>query len=166
MSHGALPPPSVVCVGCGQRLDLTRDRCAACGQAVVREPEDSDPTWPEPVENPAIVGTPLAGANRQERLDRIVRDLDVSVRRAGPTLQLTLLLRRGNPLPPLPVELGVSLLDAQGRHSGPPDAFVRIEALQEPVLCSVPARGLRTGDSAALSFNLGDANTELATLVQ
>ena len=153
-------------MGCGQRLDLTRDQCAACGKAVVREPEDSDPTWPEPVENPAIVGTSLAGANRQERLDRIVRDLDVTVRRAGPTLQLTLLLKRGNPLPQLPVELGVSLLDSQGRHSGPPDAFVRLEALQEPVLCSVPARGLRTGDPASLSFNLDDANTELATLVQ
>ena len=153
-------------MGCGQRLDLTRDQCAACGKAVVREPEDSDPTWPEPVENPAIVGTPLAGANRQERLDRIVRDLDVTVRRAGPTLQLTLLLKRGNPLPQLPVELGVSLLDSQGRHSGPPDAFVRLEALQEPVLCSVPARGLRTGDPASLSFNRDDAHPELATLVQ
>jgi len=136
-----------------------------CGKSVVREPEDSDPTWPEPVENPAIVGTPLASANRRERLERIVRELDVSVRRAGPTLQLTVSLRSGSPLPELPVELGVALLDAQGRHSGPADAFVRLEALDEPVLCSVPARGLRTGDSATLVFSLGDAQTELAATV-
>lgn len=133
---------------------------------MVREPEDSDPTWPEPVENPAIIGTPLAGANRKERLERIVRELDVTVRRAGPTLQVTLLLRRGSPLPELPIELGVSLLDAQGNHSGPPDAFVRLEALQEPVLCSIPARGLRTGDPATLAFHLGDAQTELPAQVR
>lgn len=137
-----------------------------CGKSVVREPEDSDPTWPEPVENPAIIGTPLAGANRKERLERIVRELDVTVRRAGPTLQVTLLLRRGSPLPELPIELGVSLLDAQGNHSGPPDAFVRLEALQEPVLCSIPARGLRTGDPATLAFHLGDAQTELPAQVR
>jgi hypothetical protein len=147
-------------------LDLKRDTCAACGKSVVREPEDSDPTWPEPVENPAIVGTPLAGANRQERLDRLVRALDVTVRRAGPTLQLTLLLKRGGPTPELPIDLGVSLLDANGHHSGPPDAFARLEALQEPALCSVPARGLRTGDPAALSFSIDEASTELATLVR
>ncbi|MBE7483978.1 MAG: hypothetical protein HS104_28930 [Polyangiaceae bacterium] len=147
-------------------MDLTRDHCAVCGKSVVREPEDSDPTWPEPVENPAIIGTPLAGANRKERLERIVRELDVTVRRAGPTLQVTLLLRRGSPLPELPIELGVSLLDAQGHHSGPPDAFVRLEALQEPVLCSIPARGSRTGDPATLAFNLGDAQTELPTQVR
>lgn len=125
---------------------------------MVREPEDSDPTWPEPVENPAILGTPLASANRKERLERLVRGLDVSVRRAGPTLQLTLLLRE-SPLPELPIEVGVSLLDAQGRHSGPPDAHVRIEASNESVMCSVPARGLRPGEVATLSFALGEAET-------
>ena len=166
MSHGALPPPSVVCVGCGQRLDLTLDHCAVCGKSVVREPQDSDPTWPEPIENPAIIGTPLAGANRRERLDRLVRSLEVTVRRAGPTLQLTVQLKRGNPLPELPMELGVAVLDSQGRHTGPPDAHVRLEALEEPVLCSVPARGLRSGDPVALAFSVGDAQTVLETTVQ
>lgn len=136
-----------------------------CGKSVVREPQDSDPTWPEPVENPAILGTPLAGANRKERLERVVRELELTVLRAGPTLQLTILLERAGPLPELPMELGVSLLDANGHHSGPPDAFVRLEAPQEPVICSVPARGLRTGDAARLAFSLGDAQTELGATV-
>lgn len=136
-----------------------------CGKSVVREPEDSDPTWPEPVENPAIMGTPLAGANKKERLDRLVRHLVVDVTRAGPTLQITVSIKRGMPFPELPIELGVSVLDAQGRHSGPPDAFVRIEALEEPVLCSVPPRGLRAGSSVALSFSAGNVDSELETLV-
>ncbi len=165
VSHGALPPPSVVCVGCGQRLDLSKDHCAACGKSVVREPADSDPTWPEPVENPAILGTALVGENRRERLERVVRRLDVQVRRAGPTLQLTLAVRPGGAPSELPLELGVSALDAQGRHSGPPDAFARMEVVGESVLCSVPARGLRAGDPVALRFSVGEAHAVLDATV-
>lgn len=137
---------------------------AACRRCP--ETPDSDPTWPEPVDQPAIVGTALAELTRKERFRRMVRGLEVTVQRTGPTLSITveLLEQRAGRLD-LPAEVGVTLLERSGRFGGIPDTFIRVERAADPVICSVPARGLQAGDPAILVLTQDDSIEEIQTLV-
>jgi len=147
------------------------EACPNCGASVqsgpiVVEPTDSDPTWPEPIENPAIEGTALAGINRAERFKRFVRAVTLRVHRAGPTLAVTLELRREPTLrAELPIELGITLVVPRSTFNGTPDVFVKLEELGESVICSVPARGLHSGDKALFVVSHGDTYQEVETVV-
>lgn len=96
-----------------------------------------------------------------------MRGLDISVQRAGPTLSITLELQRHRAFHvELPVEVGVTLLERSGRFGGIPDTFVRVEHVAEPIICSVPARGLHAGDPAVLVLTQDDVIEEIQTLVR
>jgi len=119
------------------------------------------------VEQPAIAGTALEAVSRREKFRRVVRGLDISVQRAGPTLSVTLELQRHRTFQvDLPMEVGIALLERSGRFGGIPDTFVRVEHVAEPIMCSVPARGLHAGDPAVLVLTLGDVIEEIQTLVR
>ena len=148
-----------------------RETCPACGASVqsgpvVVDPTDSDPTWPEPVENPAIEGTALSAANRTERFKRLVRAVTLTALRAGPTLSVTLVLRRDPALKlDLPIELGLTLVVPRTTFNGTPDVFVKLEDVGESVICSVPARGLHAGNSALFVVSHADAYEEVEVRV-
>ena len=130
------------------------------------DPTDSDPTWPEPIENPAIAGTALAGANRAERFKRFVRTITIRVHRAGPTLAVTLeLCRDPAQRAELPLELGLTLVVPRTTFNGTPDVFAKLEEVGESVMCSVPARGLHAGDKALFVVSHGDTYEQVETVV-
>ena len=119
------------------------------------------------MDQPAIVGTALAELSRKERFRRMVRGLEVLVHRTGPTLSITFeLQQRKAERVDLPAEVGVTLLERSGRFGGIPDTFIRVERADEPVMCSVPARGLHAGDPAVLVLTQDDALEEVQTLVR
>lgn len=156
------PRSGASCPSCGARLSAPSAACGRCPDDL-----DSDPTWPEAVEQPAIAGTALSALSRQERFRRTVRGLDITVHRAGPTLSITVELQRNRAATvELPVEIGVTLLERSGRFGGIPDTFIRVERPAEPVICSVPARGLHPGDPAVLVLTQGDVLEEIQTLVR
>lgn len=150
------------CPSCGSKLSAPAVSCERCPDGL-----SSDPTWPEPVEHAAVAGVRVAVNTKQEKLARIARALTVTVHRAGPTLAITAELQSyRSSLVELPVDVGVTLLERSGIFDGIPDTFIRLERAAEPVMCSVPARGLRAGDPAVLVLTNGDVKEEIQTLVR
>lgn len=162
VTEGDAVRPGASCPSCGSKLSAPSVPCPRCPEEV-----SSDPTWPEPVEHAAVAGVTIAVSSRQDKLARIARALTVIVHRAGPTLSITAELQSyRSSLVELPVELGVALLERSGIFDGIPDTFIRLERPAEPVMCSVPARGLRAGDAAVLVLTNGDVKEEIQTLVR
>jgi hypothetical protein len=146
--------------------------CPSCGASVksgpiVVEPTDSDPTWPEPIENPAIEGTALASAGRSERFKRLVGALVLTARRAGPTLSVTVQVKAAPGVgATLPLELGLTLVAPRTTFNGAPDVFVKLEEPGESAICSVPARGVQAGDTALFVLTHGDAYEQVELRVR
>jgi hypothetical protein len=128
---------------------------------------DSDPTWPEPVSQPALGAAKRESMVRADAFRRVVRGVEITISRHGTTLSVTLELpvdraAKGD----LPMELALQLIEPIGRESGPPDVVVKLERAAQKVICSIPARGLQPGDAAILSLSADGTKEEIQTLVQ
>jgi hypothetical protein len=154
-------------VRCGKPVPAWLETCQECGTPMAISVGDSDPTWPEPVSQPALGGAKRENVVRADAFRRVARGIELTVSRLGTTLSVTLELpvdraAQGD----LPIELGLLLVEPTSRSSGSPDAVVRLERFAEKVMCSIPARGLQPGDPAILSLSAAENKAEIQTLVR
>ncbi len=96
-----------------------------------------------------------------------MRGLEITIESLGEKLAVTIELQPGrSERGDLPMEIGVKVFEIITKYYGPVDAWITLAKPTAPIRFSIPARGLKPGDAAVVSFAWADSREEIQTLVR